>query len=517
MFNYSISQLPHNTEEKHVVMDNLRGTTTQEIINNDIKQFNYRPVVMESAERSHYFKKPERNPLVPSHPLDRYSSKNAYYDPDFESLEYNRLAFRGNLPRAIDSGIKNKGGYNIMVDAFSEELDYNDSERNDGKQLNHNQYHQYKLNTQAGQSFDSSYQGLHEENRYAINDSNNLSYSHRINDPSISTIPIAAPQRLDKSALRSRGEFSSFPYSSDNIQRPVEVKANDYNSINLKSTPLYPEVYPYIQRQNVDGRRQTRQPAGKSFSSIETQQLINSNEAFRLLPCSQSDNADYCVSLTNKELSDIKRFIGHKHKEGFIFSNNSTNESTSNNELNGNDIVDDADYMYMSALKVRANAVCQYLKSNKAYSSWSHNWNLLERNLKGGKLFERLSETDADIAYVVNKGDEVKFRIRDKSRYVPINTYQYVLYHEMAHMSTEELQHTEFFMKLLNIISLAGFECGFIDFRKLPDSYYMTNGSPILSRDSMKEEVMGGAYWLKEVNPKSARYYDGIIAAVKGA
>jgi len=517
MFKYSTSQLPRSIEEKQLIVNNLKGTTTQEIINNDIKQFNYRPVVMsESSERSHYFKKPEHNPLVPSHPLDRFSNKTtAYFDPNFESLEYDRLAFRGNLPRAIDSGLKNKSGYNVLVDAYGDELDYNNSERKTGSQFNWNKYHQYTLNTEAGQSFDKSFQGLHEENRYSLNDRNNQSYSHRIYDTNITTVPIDTPERLDKSALQSRGEFTPFPYSSDNIVRPSVISTNDYNTVNLQGIPLYPEVYPYIQRQNVNGR----QPAGKSFSSVETQQLINNNEAFKLVPCSPDDNADFCASLTTKEMKDINNFLKRPtHKEGFNFTGKSCDDSSdSNNKFGNNGIIDDADYMYMSALKVRANAVCQYLKSNKAYSSWSHNWNLLERNLKGGKLFERLSETDADIAYVVNKGDEVKFRIRDKSRYVPINTYQYVLYHEMAHMSTEELQHTEFFMKLLNIISLAGFECGFIDFRKLPDSYYMTNGAPILCRNSMKEEVIGGAYWLKEVNPKSARYYDGIIAAVKGA
>lgn len=510
MFRYSTSQLPRNTEEKYVITNNLRGTTTQEIINNDIKQFNYRPVVMASAERSHYFKKPEKNPVVPSHPLDRYSSK-AYFDPNFESLEYDRLAFRGNLPRAIDSGVKNKGGYNIMVDAYGDEL-----EQTTGKQLDPDHYHQYTLNTLADSSFDSSYQGLHEENRYSLNDRNNMAYAHRITDPNISSVPLAIPERLDKSTLQSRGEFVPFPYSSDNIQRPDMIRPNDYNSNNLSEIPLYPEIYPYIQRENVDGRRQTRQPAGSSFSRVDTKKLMSQSmlneESFKLVSCDSADKAngaDICATLTTKELSDIKKFINRK--EGFS-SNGSDGSDGSDNS-----IIDDTDYMYMSALKVRATAVCQYLKNNKAYSSWSHNWNLLERNLKGGKLFERLSETDADIAYVVNKGEEVKFRIRDKQRYVPINTYQYVLYHEMAHMSTEELQHTPFFMKLLNIISLAGFECGFIDFRRLPDSYYMTNGAPILNRDSMKEEVMNGANWLKEVNPKSSRYYDGIIAAVKSA
>ena len=84
-------------------------------------------------------------------------------------------------------------------------------------------------------------------------------------------------------------------------------------------------------------------------------------------------------------------------------------------------------------------------------------------------------------------------------------------------MSTKELQHTPGFMKLLNILSLAGFECGFIDLKRYPYSYYTSNGTPILCKESMKQEITLGAKWLKEANPNSAEYYDKIISAVKGA
>ncbi len=180
-------------------------------------------------------------------------------------------------------------------------------------------------------------------------------------------------------------------------------------------------------------------------------------------------------------------------------------------------IMDEADYMYLEALKTRAVAVCNYLQSNKQYHEWMDNWKLLSLNLRNGSLFQRLDDSDADIAYVVNKGEQVKFRIRDKKKYIPINVYQYVLYHEMAHMSTEEKQHTPFFCKLLNIISLAAFECGFIDLKKLTYSYYKTNGAPILCKASMKEEIIDGANWLLQSNPKSRQYYNGIIEAVGSA
>lgn len=171
---------------------------------------------------------------------------------------------------------------------------------------------------------------------------------------------------------------------------------------------------------------------------------------------------------------------------------------------------------YLEILKTRATAVCFYLQNNKSYSKWSENWKFLESNLKKSRLlFERLDESDADIAYVINKGEEIKFRIHDEKRFIPINIYQYVLYHEMAHLSTHELQHTPKFHELLNIISLAGFELGFIDLTRIQKSFYHTNGQPILCRASLKEEIIEGCNWLIKANPKSKPYYEDVIAHVR--
>jgi len=152
------------------------------------------------------------------------------------------------------------------------------------------------------------------------------------------------------------------------------------------------------------------------------------------------------------------------------------------------------DYTFIEVLKTRAMSLCYYLQNNKNYSEYASNWKLLEKNLqKSNYLFERLKETDQDIAYVINKGDEIKFRIRDSEKYIPLNTYQYVLYHEMAHMSTNELQHTKNFYKLLSILCFAAFENGFIDFSRLNNSYYKSNGQSILSKRSLQDEILEGA------------------------
>lgn len=417
-----------------------------------------------SAEVSHYYVRPSEG----KHPLTKYSSPpkyvQGYYDPSFESLEYDKLEFRGNLPRSIRSN--ERDNYNVMVHCENTLPDK--FARHDDRSYH---YHRYELNdsVKGGKIYDSAYDTTHEANRYSLNNTGtNMAYAHRINDPNIH-----APWNQNNDV--------SFPYTNSNILRPTKPEKIGYDMIDLDDVPVY--------------RTPTKQraPAG----------LVFSNESIKQL----QSNFETNFAQNNTEV--IKEVV-----EKFGISNCSSTGSENSFE---NPIAKEADYMYMTALKVRANAVCSYLQNNVSYKTWSDNWRLLESNLRGGQLFERLDDTDADIAYVVNKGEEIKFRIRDKKKYVPINTYQYVLYHEMAHMSTTEKQHTPFFCKLLNIITLAGFECGFIDLSKFPYGYYTTNGAPILSKSSMKEEIIDGANHLKEVNSASVRYYDGLIKAVQNA
>lgn len=516
MFRVSAAQLPHTENVEIQRMINLQGSTNEDIITNEVNQFKYRPVVMNtSAERSHYFNKYDKQGLTPdeayisgkSHPLARYSS-NGYYDPAWESIEYDRLAYHASVADSIISSTHNKSMYNTMVDVYSNENMYKDPSELAVGSNTRTGLHEFQLNQDVGNSFDSTFNGVHEENRYSINDTHgtsSMAYGHRIYDPYNRCEPIDVRLSKNRNVNKSSSDGPTFHYSSEDVNRNINVEHSGLNVVDTNGIPLFPEARPFIQRERPN-YQSSRRPAGTNFSTVNTQKQV---ENFHIVPCDKKDNATFCATLTKKEMQDINSY----------FSNNNKKESFGG-KSNGNfenGIAEEADYMYMSALKVRANAVCEYLRNNKAYSEWKNNWDLLNKNLKGGRLFERLNESEADIAYVINKGDEVKFRIRDEDRYVPINTYQYVLYHEMAHMSTKELQHTPGFMKLLNIISLAGFECGFIDFRKLPSSYYMTNGAPILCRSSMKEEVCLGAQWLKESNPKSARYYEGIIAAVKSA
>jgi hypothetical protein len=163
---------------------------------------------------------------------------------------------------------------------------------------------------------------------------------------------------------------------------------------------------------------------------------------------------------------------------------------------------------YINALRARAKAVTEYCLQSPQFSPWKKHWEFLADNLfKKNKLtFKLLDESDSDIAYVINKGSEINFQVRDKTRYAPLNIYQYVLYHEMAHMSTHTMQHTPEFHKMLNLLSLAAYELGFIDLRRIPHTtFYKMNSAPVTSAESLQDEIILGCNEMLEAhkaNPK---------------
>lgn len=302
-----------------------------------------------------------------------------------------------------------------------------------------------------------------------------------------------------------------------------------------KYVPLYPEIRPYIMKDpskeqepfkfsmnggpnGIPKIEMTNGEYNELMGYFKPEDSINLNKTIKIqIP--PSGNGSSCNIKENERF--IKNLEGYFPKETFQPKIMSSAEISNNRIERFSDQPDDittkqAISNYLEALKTRATAVCFYLRNNSSYQKWAENWEFLESNLKKSKLlFERLDESDADIAYVINKGEEIKFRIRDEKRFVPLNIYQYVLYHEMAHLSTHELQHTPKFHELLNIISLAGFELGFVDLTRIQRSFYLTNGQPILCKASLKEEIIEGCQWLMKANPRTKEYYKDVMDLVK--
>ena len=187
------------------------------------------------------------------------------------------------------------------------------------------------------------------------------------------------------------------------------------------------------------------------------------------------------------------------HEESFKLGSNKRIK-----QINNGTLYDELDYTYLQNLRSRAVSLVEYLTNNNNYSKWSNHWRYLKRNLQSNQYyFEQLGADNEDVAHVVNKGDNIRFRIRDNSgKYVPINLYQYVLCHEMAHMATNDYQHTDEFWMLLQIMSFAMFEMGLYDFHKIRkfNGYFNSNGQPILSLESIKTDIRKGIEYMKSAN-----------------
>ena len=77
----------------------------------------------------------------------------------------------------------------------------------------------------------------------------------------------------------------------------------------------------------------------------------------------------------------------------------------------------------------------------------------------------KLPTTDKEIAYTLDKGEVIKFRWEDSSRYIPIDVYMYVLLHELTHESfPPSFQgHGDPFPQMLCLLCVAATELKILD------------------------------------------------------
>lgn len=157
----------------------------------------------------------------------------------------------------------------------------------------------------------------------------------------------------------------------------------------------------------------------------------------------------------------------------------------------------DFDNMYLRTLESYAISICHYVRKHPDFKYWNEYWRAFERNLnKNGLDFNRLEESDADVAYSISKGETLSFRIRDHKNYIPLSVYTYVLCHECAHIADyKEIGHTELFKELMHLLEMAAYLLGYIKLDRYPAfGQYKSNNQPILSKDSIKAELLDAAY-----------------------
>ena len=170
---------------------------------------------------------------------------------------------------------------------------------------------------------------------------------------------------------------------------------------------------------------------------------------------------------------------------GFDYEAN--NRETFNNITTGR-------LLYKNVLQSYSIMLVNYLLTFDDFKPWLQYWRYLHKNLyKCNCTFEILKPNDKDVAYVQNKGEKMRFRIQDCKRFVPISVYTYVLCHELAHLANEhEYGHAQNFQDLMHLIELAAYELGIIKPEKYPYNNYMSNDMVILSKGSIKQELIEG-------------------------
>lgn len=200
----------------------------------------------------------------------------------------------------------------------------------------------------------------------------------------------------------------------------------------------------------------------------------------------------------NNEYNTKENILHNRYKD----TNDITNiEQISDNLWNnkerfeGASNIDTSKHIYTCVLKAYAHALCDICLCNKDFAPWRINWVKMEENInKCGWNFEILDTSDADVAYVENKGEIMRFRIRDDKRFLPISIYTYVLCHELAHLANyNEYGHGPNFQRLMHLLEVAAYELGIIKPDKYPSTHsYTSNGTTILSKDSIKRELYDG-------------------------
>ncbi len=248
--------------------------------------------------------------------------------------------------------------------------------------------------------------------------------------------------------------------------------------------------------------------------------------------CSGGGNKDENkqATITNKPLNEIYEFYDNEPTK--ITIKNDLEEldiyKTEQNKIEtftGATNYTTATSNYLSSLASQAMMLLYFVKNNEDFKPWCQYWNSLQYNLlkasnngnsEGVKLnnaiiFQMLEQSDSDVAYVQNKGEQMKFRIRDTYKFVPLHIYTYVLTHEMAHLANgKEWGHGQTFQMLMHLLEVAGFLTNIIKLEAYPIDPYYSGGTPILTKQSIKEELYDGINYLIKYGGNK-KYYNDLL------
>lgn len=126
----------------------------------------------------------------------------------------------------------------------------------------------------------------------------------------------------------------------------------------------------------------------------------------------------------------------------------------------------------LSKIKSNLKKIVNYLVKNNGTDPKVRR---LVRNYNPNKISESLPNTNYT-SYSVNKGEKIVFCIRSKKTHklIDINTMMFVAIHELAHVMTKSIGHTEEFWDNMKYLLKKGIKLGIykqIDYKKSPVPY----------------------------------------------
>ena len=117
----------------------------------------------------------------------------------------------------------------------------------------------------------------------------------------------------------------------------------------------------------------------------------------------------------------------------------------------------------------------RHLKKTYNNSTWEDDVKFLGGNYKNGILEENFPTGKENTSYVINKGQEVRICLRNKTGKIhDFNTLVFVNLHELSHMLDRNYGHNESFWNCFKFILCEAVKLGIykpVDYKKYPASY----------------------------------------------
>ena len=208
----------------------------------------------------------------------------------------------------------------------------------------------------------------------------------------------------------------------------------------------------------------------------------------------------------------------YQYDNSSMFNNEQASKGCgcSNKEAYTANFANTADDIYLLNIRSNIESILRVLENVECFQDYKSYW----KDLRNGLIANRwniniLPINDKDIAYSLNKGQELNFKTKDSNEYLPMKIMIYVLCHELAHVAcVNEKDHTETFSFIMWLIECAAFMAGLLKPNSIPTHRIKFSNQSIVDRATVKDELTIGFMYLRKSN-KNIDYIDAVLKYLK--